>query len=100
MKFIAKAITSAINLIVKKFLARKLTIILAIPPKSIADDGPSGTFADLDEASFSAAAIAASCFAPKSSVSLVLLKLIEKLYKLKIRMKCIFLSEGTRHSKN
>ena len=72
MKLIVKAITKAINFNVKKFLARKLTIILVIPPKSIADVGPS-VLADFDEASFSAASIAANCFEPKSSDFPVLL---------------------------
>lgn len=67
-----KAITRAINFKVKKFLARKLTIAFVIPPKSIADDGPS-TFVDLDEASFSAASIAANCFSPNSAALPVLL---------------------------
>ena len=66
MKLIVKAITRAISFSVKKFLARKLTIILEMPPKSIADAGPS-TFADFDEANFSAASMAANCFSPKSA---------------------------------
>ena len=73
MKLMVKAIAKAMNFIVKKFLAKKLTIVLAIPPKSIADVGPVSTFEDLEEASFSAASIAANCLAPKSSDSLGLL---------------------------
>ena len=67
MKLIVKAMTKAINFNVKKFLARKLIIILVIPPKSITEVGAS-VLVDLDEASFSAASIAANCFSPNTSV--------------------------------
>ena len=86
MKLMLKAMAKAMNFMVKKFLAKKLTILLAYAPKSMAANGEGSAFAVLDWANFSAAAIAASCRAPRSSAGAALKSLVRKMINLIFRL--------------
>lgn len=70
MKLMVKAMTKAISFKVKKFLAKKLTILLDKAAKSILAKGDGSALADFMLLSFSAASIAANCLAANSSFSI------------------------------